>query len=181
MKTLFLIAGIVSLSTSALALDVGIGIGHGQNSGSIYVPIEFSPSLRIEPFLSVLKETSTTSSFSSSYSDKAYGAGLFGVRQTTENTRFFYGARLAYAKREHEQVVSPSLGLSQNSSASGYSFAPTVGFEYLLQKNISIGGEATISYLRMTDKSSYGIQPDSSTKQTRTQTGTSVTARYYFD
>lgn len=124
----------------AWAADVGIGASAESNDSTIYVPIDFGTTWRLEPFVNYTKLTTKTSGYT--LDDKALriGTGIFGLKSIGESMRFYYGGRLAYLDISSETDVYP-VGIVER-SGNGYRVAPTVGFEYLFNEHISLGGEA---------------------------------------
>lgn len=189
-KHLCVVAGVLAFSGTAIAADFGLGVGFGQNSGLIYAPINVTPSFRVEPFFAYYKEKNTSGEpFASaqSYSNYVAGVGLFVTQRVAENIDVFGGGRLGYLSRKEKRTqMSYSFGSAEYSSeSSGYLIAPTIGFEYYLQKNISIGAEAAISYIKTSGTNvSYDYYSNSNqksdTKSSSTSTTTAVVIKYYF-
>jgi hypothetical protein len=190
-KHLCVVAGVLALSGSAIAADMGLGVGFGQNSGLIYAPINVTPSFRVEPFFAYYKEKNTSGEpFASaqSYSNYVAGVGLFVTQRVAENIDVFGGGRLGYLSRKEKRTqTSYSFGPAEYSSeSSGYLIAPTIGFEYYLQKNISIGAEAAISYIKTSgtnvnyDYYFSNNNQKSDIKGSSTSTTTAVVVKYYF-
>jgi hypothetical protein len=189
-KHLCVVAGMLAFSGTAIAADMGLGVGFGQNSGLIYAPINVTPSFRVEPFFAYYKEKNTSGEpFASaqSYSNYVAGVGLFVTQRVAENIDVFGGSRLGYLSRKEKRTqTSYSFAPTEYSSeSSGYFIAPTIGFEYYLQKNISIGAEAAISYIKTSGNSvSYDYYSNgnqkSDTKSSSTSTTTAVVIKYYF-
>lgn len=179
MKNFCFLAGSLAISTCAMGADFGLGVGFGQDAGTIYAPIDMTVGLRVEPYISAQRQSGTsTLPSSSSTSSARYGVGVFATRRATESINVFAGSRFAYAKRK---LTDSSSGTNNSMNTSGYVVAPTIGFEYFFQKNISIGAEAAVSYSRITGRNTYGSGTDLDTKEISTATSTAVTIKYYFN
>lgn len=124
----------------AWSADVGVGVSAKSNDTTIYVPIDFGTSWRLEPFVNYSKQTATTSQYSLETESLLIGAGLFGLQSMGESLRLYYGGRLAYLDMSIDQGATPQ-GVIE-SSGNGYLVAPTLGFEYLFNEHVSLGGEA---------------------------------------
>jgi hypothetical protein len=176
MKKALVFWGALAMSAGAMAADVGLGMGVGQNASTLYVPIELSPSLRLEPYVTAYKSVRKDLNSKNNSTYVGFGAGLFGVQQTGEGIRVFGGARLGYVTRKSSQTAE-SYDYSDRSS--GVELAPTVGFEYDLHKNFSIGGEAGLAHTRLSGTSKSEAQKADVNENT-TRTFTTVTIKYHF-
>jgi hypothetical protein len=168
----------VALATPAQAAEVGLGVALYENSGTVFVPIDVGPGLRIEPYFT--NRTQRLSDSSTQYNRTVYttlGVGAIGLWPLADNTRFLAGSRLGYHRmRNHTQYTTGS----QDTSAAGIVIAPMVGFEYLVTKKLAVGIEASYSYSRLKGHADSFLGSRVDTKQTDTGTSTSLTLRFFF-
>jgi hypothetical protein len=144
------------LTFNAFAADFGLGVSVESNDAWIYVPIDVSPKLRIEPNVRYIESESEVQSksdifgsiFTTSESQSLeIGIAVFGLTSVLEAVRAYYGARVAYIDSEFEIRSSGDFTeISQEQSADGYRISPTIGFEYQFNRRFSIGGEAAWFY-----------------------------------
>jgi hypothetical protein len=177
------------LGSSVSAADVGLGVSAKSDDAWIYLPIDVSPKLRIEPSVrytegesestSQLRDLPPTVSSSEAHSLEV-GVGLFGLTAPLESVRVYYGARVAYIDSENEfkstGVFDEIVG---ESSSDGYRIAPTVGFEYQFNRHFTIGGEAVWYYEKLEgddtrNETTFTFDVD------RTGTDTHLILRYFF-
>ncbi len=180
MKNALVFWGALAMTASAMAADVGLGMGVAQNSGTVYVPIEVSPVLRVEPYVSVYKADRDNATYKDVATLITLGAGVFGVQQAGEGVRVFAGARLAYVSRKSDQTTDT---YDNHARDTGMDLAPTIGFEYDLNKNLSIGGELGLAYSHLSGKTESNSQAGNTkenTKENSTRTFTTVTIKYHF-
>jgi len=186
-KKLFALAALANLASSVMGQEVGIGVSFLDNSGTVFLPISVTPSFRVEPYVGFFRSSNSgdtsTESTSSSSSNATLGAGLFAMGRAADNVQLYGGSRVGYVRRKqtysYSSTVSPSSDRVQKTS--GFLVAPTIGFEYFLQKNISIGAEVAIAYLRTSGHDDYYSITESDTKESTTTTLTSMTIRYYWN
>ena len=155
----FLSASIlVSSSICAHTADLGVGLQlNNAYSTTVYFPIDFE-GYRIEPVVSHVWGESTTY-----YKSNALGLGLFKVASAAENTKVFYGARVAYSLSEYNT--------SGYVKTKAYTFSPTLGFEYYFNDRFAIGGEI---YLQ------YAADDSTATNSKGTTTGSMAMLKYFF-
>lgn len=126
----------------AMAAEYGLGISAKSDSGLLYVPIDLSSRLRLEPFVRHTSSSSTQTvdfggeptTFRSNGDLIEGGVGLFGLAVPKESVRLYYGGRASY-------FDSTSRSTSLRQSSYGYRITPTLGFEYLFSSRFSLGGE----------------------------------------
>ena len=163
----------------AQAAEVGLGVALYEHSGTVFVPIDIGPGLRIEPYFT--NSTQRRSDSSTQYNRTVYttlGVGAMGLWPLADNTRFVAGGRLGYHRmRSHYQY---NVGAPQDTSAAGLVLAPVVGFEYLVTKKLAVGIEAGYYYSRLKGHADDYFAGRVDTKQTDTGTSTSVTLRFFF-
>lgn len=150
------ILSLALLTCNAFAADFGLGVSVESNDAWIYVPIDVSPKLRVEPSIRYVKSEAEIRSesdfgFTQLTTNEAQslevGIGLFGLTAILESVRAYYGARVAYIDSEIEfRSVSEFDENSQEQSTNGYRISPTIGFEYQFNRRFSIGGEAAWYY-----------------------------------
>lgn len=154
--------------------NIGLGVSLDSNNNTIYMPYDLSETIRIEPSLSYNKSSNNTSDTI----NLEVALGLFGKQEVIQNINTLIGLRVGYIRSETDY----SLGaVNSQADGNGYSIAPTLGFEYYLSENFSVGAEASIRYV----KSEVEIKDSSSTQTnsydtSSTQTLTSASLRFYF-
>ena len=191
MRSLCMAVGLALASANAMAADFGIGISARSDDGWLYVPMDLSKSLRIEP--SVRYGSSELSSGSGSFitqqeSDRwELGLGLFGKKQITEQALVYFGGRLAYVDSQSSFVETGTFGgtIRGEGDQDGYRIGPTLGFEYIFGGHFSIGGEASYTYLDLEGESvtrtGSGLFPSRSQSEQKSQgTQTQLIFRYMF-
>lgn len=177
-RDLFIFAAAAALSGSATCDEVGLGVSFFQDSGILFAPIAITPSFRVEPYLGFYKNSATsTQPYARSNSSYVFGTGAFATKRVAENIQLYGGSRVAYLRRKQTYSDFPQ---DTSIRTSGYLVAPTVGFEYFLQRNISIGAEAGVSYTRTSGHDSYPAN-EADTKESTTSTTTAMTIRYYWN
>ena len=176
MKNVSAVACLALCATSAVAADYGIGVSAKSDDAWIYAPIDITPGFRLEPsirFSSSRQNSSqvtsgTTSSIQVDSNFKThqreFALGAFGLTAVTDSLRLYYGARVAYVDyetRSSSTVTSRFLSSTfvdtdeSKQSQDGYRVSPTLGFEYLINKRFSIGGEAEWFYLDVDGEATY--------------------------
>jgi len=173
------------LVSNANAMDVGLGIelksDYSSYGATIYVPIDISPSFRLEPHFAYGnidgEDVRPTSSSSDSTTLMELGVGAFGIQQVDPSTKLYFGARLSYLSFEDSRVYPTSWN---STDENGFEIAPTVGFEYFLRDNISLGGEAAWFYAKLEGEETSSSSPTTETEYEVTGTDTQVILRYYF-
>lgn len=161
--------GVLTLLCSAnvWAAEYGIGLSAKSDDSLIYVPIDITSRIRVEPSVRFSntnsKSVSTTPGFFATYEttyrtkidQKEFALGVFGLTSVTDSARLYYGLRAAYIDAQstyniEERYTSPLTDIStrrEKGSQDGYRLSPTLGFEYLINKHFSIGGEVEWFYL----------------------------------
>lgn len=177
-RDLCIFAAAAALSGSAMCEEVGFGVSFFQDSGTLFVPVAVTPTFRVEPYLGFYRNSATsTQPYARSNSSYVFGTGAFTTKRVAENIQLYGGSRVAYVRRR-QTYSEAQQGFSIQTS--GYLVAPTVGFEYFLQRNISIGAEAGFSYMRTSGHDSY-VANEADTKESTTSTTTAMTIRYYWN
>lgn len=176
MKKLVAVVLLAGCSSVAMAeVDYGVGLSLQNSDGVIHLPINISDTWRIEPSLRYV-ESERESAFSNS--DTRYvelGVGVFKKKVVAEKVALLYGARVGYL----ESKYTYSSDGDSSSKENGYTIAPTLGVEYNIAENFSIGGEIALKYYDIDgSEDDFGDDEDTSEKYLSTQTGISV--RYFF-
>ena len=197
MKTTLSILALLSLATNqSQAEGTTIGIGAAVNSDlTIYLPIT-TENLLIEPTLSLYSSDSESTSSSSTsnisqssnYKTLVIGLGVFKHSKVIDKTYIYFGARFGYIETERDNSYNVTISTSSVSEGKedGYFVAPTIGAEYFLTNNFSMGIDLSINYSKTegSDKSTYTgttITNDTSeTKSTTYNTEAEVIVRYHF-
>jgi len=176
----------VFLVSTANAMDVGFGMGFSNSyydnwGATVYVPLNIAPSFRLEPYLmyadNEVDSTSSSGASGYSFSEMELGVGAFGIRKINPSTQLYFGAKLSYINIEADDF---STGGSYSSDGDGYQIAPTLGFEYFFNENISLGGEASWFYANIDTDDYDSFSGYSSDSVEATGTATEVILRYYF-
>jgi hypothetical protein len=174
------------LVSSAQAMEVGLGLDlmsldFMSYGTKVYVPIDVTPTFRIEPHLLYFDDESKTTSASgtstNSFNETEFGIGLFGIQALSQQTRLYYGARLAHLSRDEESVSTTSTSTTEYS---GYKFSPTFGFEHYFSEKISLGGEIAIYYSDLDVDRVSTFSGTSTGSDEMTGTDSEIIMRYYF-
>ena len=147
----------------AHSTEYGIGVGVNNYNYYIYFPINIKESeYRVEPMMYYSDYTTT---YDNTYG-KEYGLGIgfFKVFSQTSNTKLYVGPRLNYSVNEGD-----SAGYIKTTA---YGVSPTLGFEYYLAENFTLGGEVYLTF--------YKSSGTNGTIVNQKSTGTMVTMKYYF-
>ena len=175
--------------------EVGLGASLNSDDATIYIPI--SPKrFMIEPYVRHQSAeqvvTSTTSSGAPGTADiesLTFGVGVFHSARPRDNVELYYGARLGYVEQELESVALitspfPIPPSTSSGDADGYSFAPTIGFQYRWLERFSIGADFGWEYLDVESTTintpSFGSATEYRTKQETTETHTNIIFRFFF-
>jgi len=207
---LVLIASLVPTNATAQAADsnrIGIGVSI-SNAGelifaggesaltpsvvsSILVPIDIGRRLRVEPEIGAQRVSSTSSqTFGGSSSPESkftstllnVGVGAFG-RATHDRATAYYGGRFNYLHYSRTSEVNTSP-VAPEPNFPGWLVAPTIGGEYLLGDQFSLGAEMQVRFIWWSNESSVTL-PGGSTSSNKSSgtsiaTRAAVTARFYF-
>ena len=133
-------------SGTSVAAEYGVGISAKSDNGLIYIPVDISPTIRVEPYIrhssSNSKQTidfvGNETTFRSNFDQLEGGLGLFGLAVPKESVRLYYGGRASYFDSD---TRSSSNALQFKQSSYGYRVIPTIGFEYLFNSHFTLGGE----------------------------------------
>ena len=144
----------LSLSVlSAYGAEIGVGASVRADDASIYLPVQFGESFRLEAELRAFEReaistpvsSSSVTRSESSVDSKLFGLGAFYIKALNENLRTLLGLRASYVKTENDGASAISgLGATAFSvrDVDGYEITPTVGLEYILNEKVSISVEA---------------------------------------
>jgi hypothetical protein len=166
--TILIVVCISSISIAQSSTKVGIGVAlidmqqifeaqiseGGFFSSTITVPMDLSPSFRLEPeigFASASDEFKLNDFISEESSTSwKIGAGIFGLNKYDVFT-LYYGGRVGYVTQTLKEVSGSD---SDELSSSGFYVAPAIGGEHYFSDHFSLGGEAQFVY------TSIGTTPD---------------------
>jgi hypothetical protein len=149
-------------TTDVLSQQVAAGVSV-QGGRTVFASIDLSETLRIEPSIYYSKDRSSGDS-PNKYEYIELLTGFFKLKNYSEKSKLFYGARAGYSAYHHR-------GYSGSEHFEGYKIAPTMGLEYLLVENITLSGEVSFNYSN-----------ENGNAETResTNTDTELSVRYYF-
>lgn len=188
----FLSLTLVLLSSNMVSAQEGkFGLGIDVDDQlRIYMPIAIG-NMIVEPMLLIVNNdrTSSDSSFQSNMDTKRkeLGIGIFATKNLSNSTDIYYGARLGYIASEGSYWTSSSFGFPLTTSKSeedGYFIAPTLGVQYHLSKDFTVGLDLSIFYSDVdgtsTNLSSGSVTSRSDTESSGYATRSKVILRYYF-
>lgn len=149
-KLLTTLAAVAALSVSAIATEptkIGVGMGLSSNSASLRLPIDIQKDLRIEPEfgLSYWNKDNTSST------GLLVGSGAYLMQQPSAAINLYYGGKLLIDYHNYD----PDQGSSD--STTQFLLGGVFGFEYMLERHVSVGGEAA-AYLGFGDATSLQTQ-----------------------
>ena len=197
-KRILLSVSLILLPVVASA-DFGIGASFKSSEAGIYFPVTITPRILVEPYLRYSDGDfesslvgSTEPGVDSSFTTISFGAGLFGVSQLSDAVDFYYGARAAYVREESSStalLISPvpfsSFDPRSEGDLDGFSIAPTLGFQYFLTDNISLGAEARWEFSEISgtivSTGASGAETQIDQTRRRSDTRTDVLLRFYFN
>jgi outer membrane protein with beta-barrel domain len=134
-----LAAALAGLAAPAPALEYGLGTGFlnngSQRAVSVLTPMR-TDSVMIEPEGQFSSSSSAASGRSHSLD---VGAGLYGRRPLAQQLEAYLGGRLLRTTSKDE-----SGGTTTKSN--GWDLAPTVGVQYFLSRQFSVGLDAGLHY-----------------------------------
>lgn len=139
----------VSLSPAAvLNLQSGSLVPIGL--GDLYLPINASPTLRLEPEFGVLSTSSSTSGSgggsSSSATSLRVAVGIFSLLKRHGSAQLYVGPRIGI-QRTSSSSTFPGNPTS-TSSETDLMLAMALGGEYYFSPHFSLGGEAQLEYVK---------------------------------
>lgn len=172
LAAMLLLAGCSSVAVAEV--DYGVGLSVQNSDGVIRLPINISDTWRIEPSLrySAYEQDGGFPDGDSKYME--LDVGIFKKKMIADKVALLYGAKVGYLKSRSTYNEGESVNKED-----GYSIAPTLGVEYNIMENFSIGGEIGLQYYNSDgSEDDFGDDVDTSKKYISTQTGISV--RYFF-
>jgi hypothetical protein len=181
-----ILASFVALlaSGTCVAAEYGVGISAKSDNGLIYIPVELTPTFRIEPYIrhssSDSKQTidfgATETTFRSNFEQLEGGLGMFGLAVPKESVRLYFGGRASYFDSDTRSSTS---ALQFKQSVYGYRIIPTMGFEYLFNGHFTLGGEVGYYFEhRNVDERSVSSHRESESDQNGTESF--LILRYFF-
>ncbi len=205
---LLFIASLLTADVSAQPADsnrigIGVSLSHagelifagGENAvtpsvvSSILVPIDVGRSFRVEPEVGVNRVASSqTYSLSSpearfTYTLLNFGAGAF-ARATHDRATAYYGGRFNYLHYSRTSEVNTSP-VAAEPNFPGWLVAPTVGGEYFLGDQFSLGAEVQVRFIWWSNDTSVTLPGGGTATDkfsgTSIATRAAVTARFYFN
>jgi len=124
-----------------------IGSATGVPEGpQIYVPINVSPNLRIEPQFGYI--ANTDDEFDETDSSFTLGAGVLYVMPVAQQTNVYVGGRLTLTWTKDEDHAGAALVKTTQRSTS---IAPVFGGEYVPSPRFSVGAEAQLDFISLGD------------------------------
>lgn len=154
MRKLVAAVSLALCASGAPAADFGLGVSVRSDDGTLYVPIDISKSFRLEPSVRYASAEQTGDRMHAEADDLEIGVGVFGLTQITEAARLYYGARLAYVDRQEDgSSLGNTLLMTWENDQDGYRVGPAIGFEYLIGKHFSVGGEASYTFVELEGES----------------------------
>ncbi len=120
----------------------------------IYVPIQVSPGLRIEPYIGYWRYSYTNKcpSYTSKYKYSIMNIGV-GVFLTTwcGPVDLYYGGRIGMRKISQSSTYTNASTSESKYKQTNWAYGPAVGGEYFFTNNLSIGGEVQFNYIKVGD------------------------------
>lgn len=151
----------LALAHPALAQDSGtrFGLGVGITSSlfsnldagftpTIYLPIEVSDQLLIEPSLGLVRFSESMGNLDSTETFLSIGAGILFVIAGGSEDRIYIGPRVGFL-RVSESISGPVV--DADDSSTNLQIGGVVGGEHFLRPNFSLGGEAGLNYTSLDD------------------------------
>lgn len=147
------------------------GLGTTFGGGlTMYFPV-MTGEVMIEPTYSIYSRegetVDSTTTSNSSYQTKAQriGVGVFKLSKPTSSSMIYFGARVALSR---EKDSSTSVDSGNASVKNGFILAPTIGVEYFLINEFSIGLDASFNYSQKKEKVDSRSVASVSTGDTKT-------------
>lgn len=172
MKPIALLIATSLLSTATQAADYGLGVTLSTSS-EIFVPINLSSNLRIEPSVALNRSDFKSGSSEFTATTRAYNVktGVFSIRPVGEGFNILAGGRLGYQRLVQRRN---DIGFFEDQTSNGYIIEPSLAVEYLPFRQLALGAEASLFYSRLTPRTDQGFT------QTQTSTVTKVTVKYFY-
>lgn len=164
-EAVWLSALALGVCSAGQAAEYGLGVSLSGDNRVIYLPVNISPSWRVEPYGQFYRSVVESSSSANSSIGHDLGLGAFKLGLITSQVRIYGGARVAKTHHNREPHWT------------GYSISPTIGAEYYFVDKFSIAGEASLSLSRA--KTEF-VNESLNTTNELTKTETQVVLRYLF-
>ncbi len=167
-------------------------------SGSaIYLPVNLSAKFRLEPLVSIMqskikeKRENATSGYSATLEENGLmyvdvGAGLF-LMSKINKLRLYYGTRLGYLRisSNSEDKKMPESGSwvttnKREETQNGFYIGPSIGGEYSLTANLTLGAEAQTVYSALDGKRESKLIGNSDVTRSSITTRGLAFIRFYF-
>ncbi|MBL1278253.1 MAG: hypothetical protein COB30_019435 [Ectothiorhodospiraceae bacterium] len=163
--------------------DVIYGLGVGvQNGVKVYLPITIGNFL-LEPTLSLFERESESSDNSIRSSNEfrvaEISVGMFEIKSISSNTKTYFGVRVGYINREDAAYFSTS-GFRKNKS-DGYFIASTIGAQYSLTRDFSIGLDVALKYFKTEGTSKTSIDERVKIQESGYGSVAEIIMRYQFN
>ncbi len=138
----------VGLPVSELGTIAGVfGIDGGLVAPQLYVPINLTPNVRVEPQFGFLTWHDDATGEERSF--KSVGTGVFFVMPFGENADLYVGPRLALSFFRQREPAG--AGLFVKRSATDVFFAAALGGEVAVHPRLSVGAEGQLGYTSLGD------------------------------
>jgi len=179
----FMVLSVVSMPQAMASIGLGVSLtGDGQ---AIYFPIKANNGLLIEPYISYSSFNNDNEWHEIDNKDQAVGIGVMKSVANQQPLQFYYGIRLAAIKGE-DKFQDIYHRIKSKTKTTGYSLAPTIGFEYPIMDNFSLSGEASYYFSKekhvMTETyNSYGNSFSRESTSRSRSTETKLIFRYMFN
>lgn len=129
----------MSLCQACYANDYGMGVSLNGDENAVYLPINVSPSWRVEPYALYARRSSDNSrALVGSSTTVDLGVGIFKCWRIATQVQVYGGASVAY----HWFHIS-------GYDSTGYGIAPTLGAEYFLVEKVSVAAQASVNAWRL--------------------------------
>ena len=156
------------------------GVIYGDGA-TIYLPINLGPAFRLEPFLGFSSISyDWEGDADDSETNMELGLGIFPTIRKGSAV-IYVGGRIGMAIGSEEDKDSNGDVWVEYSDFS-FGIGPALGGEYYFNPHLSLGGEMSIMFVSMTDKTDYKsqFQDDEEDTITRIATESLIFIRFYF-
>lgn len=136
-----LLSAALALLPAIASADVGLGASLRDSEATLYLPIESSAAVRIEPFFA-WSDQDLSGPTDVSTETLTLGVGVFRKLEIRDRAQVYFGARLGFTRFEgtSSDPATPDL------DAEGFSIEPTLGIDYRIVDQISVAFEALLFY-----------------------------------
>jgi len=139
-----------ALATAAMAEDattIGVGVGLSNDSYVLRLPININKEVRVEPEFGLDYQNDTNND----HTGFVMGAGGYYMMQPSTNVNFYVGGKLLVDYYHYD------YGNGNDDTITQFVLGPVGGFEYMLDRHVSLGGEAGV-YLGVGDLTTVNTQ-----------------------